>query len=52
VADGTSVLDAAEETVISTTSDDITTQELVRRIVKSATVAAAGQRLETAQMDA
>ncbi|MGI0039737.1 MAG: CbbQ/NirQ/NorQ C-terminal domain-containing protein, partial [Nitrososphaera sp.] len=48
VADGISVLDAAEETVISTTSDDITTQELVRRIVKSAT-ATAEPRLEAAQ---
>lgn len=37
VADGTSVLDAAEETIISTTSDDVTTQEIVRKIVRSAT---------------
>jgi nitric oxide reductase NorQ protein len=47
VADGISILEAAEETVISTTSDDITTQELVRRIVKSA--AAAEPKLEATQ---
>jgi MoxR-like ATPase len=54
VADGTGVLDAAEETIISTTSDDPTTQELVRRIIRSATGtgigAAGGQpRLEAAR---
>lgn len=36
VSDGTGVLDAAEETIISTTSDDMATQETVRRIVRSA----------------
>ncbi|MEM3159429.1 MAG: AAA family ATPase [Nitrososphaera sp.] len=36
VADGMGVLAAAEETIISTTSDDLTTQETVRRIIKGA----------------
>jgi nitric oxide reductase NorQ protein len=36
VADGMSALDAAEETIISTTSDDLVTQETVRRIIKGA----------------
>lgn len=42
VADGTGVLDAAEETIISTTSDDHATQEIVRRIVRSAIADPAG----------
>jgi nitric oxide reductase NorQ protein len=36
VTDGMGVLEAAEETIISTTSDDLTTQETVRRIIKGA----------------
>jgi nitric oxide reductase NorQ protein len=41
VADGMDVNIAAEETIITTTSDDIATQESVRRIIKSS--AATGQ---------
>ncbi|MGI0049381.1 MAG: CbbQ/NirQ/NorQ C-terminal domain-containing protein, partial [Nitrososphaera sp.] len=36
VADGLDIGIAAEETIISTTSDDIATQESVRRMIKSA----------------
>jgi nitric oxide reductase NorQ protein len=36
VADGLDINVAAEETIVSTTSDDISTQESVRRIIKSA----------------
>lgn len=36
VADGLDVEKAADETIVSTTSDDMATQELVRRIVKAA----------------
>lgn len=36
VADGLDINTAAEETIVSTTSDDIATQESVRRIIKSA----------------
>lgn len=36
VADGLDVNIAAEETIVSTTSDDIATQEIVRRIVRAA----------------
>jgi nitric oxide reductase NorQ protein len=36
VADGLDINIAAEETIVSTTSDDISTQESVRRIIKSA----------------
>ncbi len=36
VADGVDIYTAAEETIVSTTSDDIATQESVRRIIKSA----------------
>ena len=36
VADGLDIYTAGEETIVSTTSDDITTQESVRRIIKSA----------------
>lgn len=46
VADGSSVLDAAEETIISTTSDDLTTQEMVRRIIRSAGEGEAHQVVE------
>jgi nitric oxide reductase NorQ protein len=42
VADGLDIYTAAEETIVSTTSDDMATQEVVRRLVKAAgTVAAA-----------
>lgn len=36
VADGMDVQKAAEETIISTTSDEMATQEVVRRIIKAA----------------
>ncbi|MEW6605409.1 MAG: AAA family ATPase [Thermoproteota archaeon] len=36
VADGIDIYTAAEETIVTTTSDDIATQESVRRIIKSA----------------
>lgn len=36
VSDGMSIIEAAEETIISTTSDDLTTQEMVRRIIRTA----------------
>jgi nitric oxide reductase NorQ protein len=36
VADGLDIYTAGEETIVSTTSDDIATQESVRRIIKSA----------------
>jgi nitric oxide reductase NorQ protein len=36
VADGLDISIAAEETIVSTTSDDIATQDSVRRIIKSA----------------
>jgi nitric oxide reductase NorQ protein len=36
VADGLDINIAAEETIVSTTSDDISTQETVRRIIKAA----------------
>jgi len=35
VADGMSPLDAANETIVGTTSDDVEVQEMVRRIVKA-----------------
>jgi len=37
VADGLDVLKAAEETIVSTTSDEMATQELVRRVIRTAT---------------
>lgn len=36
VADGIDIYTAAEETIVTTTSDDIATQDSVRRIIKSA----------------
>ncbi len=37
VADGLDVAKAAEETIVSTTSDEMATQEVVRRIIRAAT---------------
>jgi nitric oxide reductase NorQ protein len=36
VADGLDVYAASEETIVSTTSDDTSTQEIVRRIIRAA----------------
>ncbi|MGI0036473.1 MAG: CbbQ/NirQ/NorQ C-terminal domain-containing protein, partial [Nitrososphaera sp.] len=36
VADGLDVPKAAEETIVSTTSDEMATQEVVRRIIRAA----------------
>lgn len=48
VADGLDVYTAAEETIVSTTSDDMATQEVVRRLVRAAgTVAAKPERQGT-----
>jgi nitric oxide reductase NorQ protein len=49
VADGTEVLTAAEETIITTTSDDVATQEQVRRIVKTAVGADAKPKTTVAE---
>jgi nitric oxide reductase NorQ protein len=43
VADGMGVVEAAEETIVSTTSDDLTMQEMVRRIIRSAAEAPQGE---------
>ena len=37
VADGVSVLTAAEETIIALTSDDLEVQEIVRKLVRKIT---------------
>jgi nitric oxide reductase NorQ protein len=47
VADGLDINAAAEETIITTTSDDISTQDSVRRIIKSAASSTFRQSTET-----
>jgi len=51
VADGLDINTAAEETIVSTTSDDISTQETVRRIIKTAGNPTRPERRSTEALD-
>lgn len=51
VADGLDINTAAEETIVSTTSDDLSTQETVRRIIKAAANPARPERRSKEALD-